>query len=218
MGHHTRILVIDDEGLMRDGLCALLCAEDGFELVGAINNSVEAIRVASVNTPDVAIMDFSVVTRNGPEAVAAVRKRWPTAHIITLTFRKDDRLVDAALHTGIEGYVLKTDSRASLMSAIRSVSEGKRYITPSIVGRVVNGFVRNHDPQQKRTGPDTLTDRERDVMKRIAAGYRTREIAQQLSLSHKTIEKHRSNLMRKLGLRSATAVAAYAIAHGYLEL
>ena len=215
----TRILVIDAPGLMRDGLCALLAAEEDFEVVGAIAVTPEVARVPSTPAPDIVVMDFSLATRNGLDTVAAVRKPWVAVHLVLLAARKDDPLIDAALHDGIEGFVLKTDGRAELLSAIRTVAEGKRYLTPSVANQVVSGYIEHHRaPSQRRNGPETLTERERGVMRLIASGYRTREIAEQLSLSHKTIEKHRSNLMRKLGLRSATAVAAYAIAHGYVTL
>jgi DNA-binding NarL/FixJ family response regulator len=205
---------------MRDGLCALLAAEEDFEVVGAIVVTPDAVRAPSTPAPDIAVIDFSLASRAGLETVAAVRKRWLSVHIVLLTARKDDQLIDAALHEGIEGFVLKTDGRAELMSAIRTISQGKRYLTPSIANQVVSGYIENHHgpSSQRRNGPEILTEREREVMRLIASGFRTREIAEQLSLSHKTIEKHRSNLMRKLGLRSATAVAAYAIAHGYVTL
>jgi DNA-binding NarL/FixJ family response regulator len=112
---------------------------------------------------------------------------------------------------------LKSDTRLELVNALRSIKEGQRYVSPTIFDRVVSGYVRKHAlADQQRS--DGLTEREREVMKRIAQGRRTREIAHELSLSHKTIEKYRSNLMHKLGLKTATAVAAYAIANGYLEL
>jgi len=218
MAHTIRILVIDDAGLMREGLCALLRTEEGLEVVGAVATSTEAVRAAAARAPEIVIMDFAAATRSGLEAIATIRRQWPEAHIIVLTNRPDDRLMDAALHAGVEGYVLKNDSRTELMSAIRHASEGRRYITPSVAGRVVSGYIRSQAAVTRHNGPESLSDREREVMKLIAAGYRTREIAEQLSLSHKTIEKHRSNLMRKLGLRSATAVAAYAIANGYVVL
>jgi DNA-binding NarL/FixJ family response regulator len=131
-------------------------------------------------------------------------------HILMLTSAREAPPGDTVLQAGISGYVCKTSSQGELLSAIRSVSVGRRYLGPSTL-----------DGQKlppARRSPNSLSDREREVMRLIAEGYRTREMAKQLSLSHKTIEKHRSNLMRKLGLRSATAVAAYAITHGYVVL
>ena len=126
MAHTIRILVIDDAGLMREGLCALLRTEEGLEVVGAVATSTEAVRAAAASAPEIVIMDFAAATRSGLEAIATIRRQWPEAHIIVLTNRPDDRLMDAALHAGVEGYVLKNDSRTELMSAIRHASEGRR--------------------------------------------------------------------------------------------
>jgi two-component system response regulator NreC len=216
MRRKTRILLIDEDSLLRDGLAALLGLEEEVEFLGARGSGTESVNNAPEPAPQVVILDFSTRDQSGPETVAAVKGRWPDARVLVLTFRREDRIIEAALRAGVAGYLLKTDTRAELLTAIRAVAEGKRYISPSIFDRVVSGFVRMHAPL-RQVSPDGLSDREREVMKRIALGYRTREIALQLSLSHKTIEKHRSNLMRKLGLRSATAVATYATANGYLD-
>jgi DNA-binding NarL/FixJ family response regulator len=136
---------------------------------------------------------------------------------------RENPLVDAALQAGIAGYILSSSSPTELLSAIRSVAMGDRYLAAAASGRpdgqpagVASTAPVAENPAAR--GPATLSEREREVMRLIAEGYRTREMAEQLSLSHKTVEKHRSNLMRKLGLRSATAVAAYAITHGYVVL
>jgi two-component system response regulator NreC len=209
-----RILVVDQEGIMRDGLCALLDAEEELHVVGAIPNGAGAVEAAAIESTDVAIMEFSVA--NGRHTVAALRRRWPAARIVVLTSRGDDRTLDSALHAGVEGYVLKSDSRAELFAAIRSVLEGTRYLSASISDRVASGHVRGASQPGDEPHPDMLTERERQVMKCIAAGFRTRDIAERLSVSHKTVEKHRASLMRKLGLRSAAAVAAFAISNGYV--
>jgi DNA-binding NarL/FixJ family response regulator len=134
-----------------------------------------------------------------------------------LTFQRDDVAIESALRAGVDGYLLKSDRRAELLNAMHSVIERRRYISPSIFDRVVNGFV-SQRAQARHAESDGLSDREREVMRLIAQGLRTREIAVKLSVSHKTVEKHRTNLMRKLGLRTAAAVAAYAITNGYLRL
>jgi len=217
MHHKNQILVIDEEGLLRDGLCALLNLENDVEVVGAIAGAPAVAKVSLPIDPDLVILDFAIRDQSGPETVGAVKTRWPNVRVLVLTFRREDQVIESALRSGIDGYLMKTDSRMELFTAIRTVIEGKRYVSPSIFDRVVSGYVKKNTLARQRNA-DGLSDREREVMKRIALGYRTREIAQQLSLSHKTIEKHRSNLMRKLGLRTATAVAAYAISNGYLEL
>lgn len=212
MGQNIQVAVIEDAGLMRDGLCALLKAAGELQVVGAIDSNAQEIRSARIDTPDVAVIESCVSSVKGAEVVSAVKERWPGVRILLLTLRSENPLLHPALHEGIEGYVLMTESGADLVAAIRAVSAGQRYAAPHASGEG------NGAGSPAARGPTLLSDREREVMRLIAEGYRTREMAQQLSLSHKTIEKHRSNLMRKLGLRSATAVAAYAITRGYVVL
>ena len=213
--HRQQILLIDEEGLLRDGLCAMISLEEDYAVIGAIAGGPAISSVVLTEVPDVVIIDFGLPGMRDADAVRSIRQRWTSAPVLALTFRKEDEVIEAALRAGVDGYLLKTDNRAEFLAALRTVLAGKRYISPSIINRVVSGYVRKH-LQTKQRDADGLSERERDVMRRIAQGFRTREIAYQLSLSHKTIEKHRSSLMRKLGLRTATAVAAYAIAHGYL--
>ncbi|MGH8275825.1 MAG: response regulator [Steroidobacteraceae bacterium] len=216
MRRKNNILIVDQAGITRDGLCALLEREDEMEVIGVARDATEAAGAVLASDPHVEILDFSISDGCGPEAVAALKRRWPEARVLVLTSRNEEQLIQRALRAGVDGYLLKSDDRQELMTAIRAVAENKRYISPSIFDRVVNGYVRKH-PSSRQVSEDGLSNREREVMKLIALGYRTREIAEQLSLSHKTIEKHRSTLMRKLGLRTATAVVAYAIGHRYLE-
>src|SRR5581483_5968007 len=185
-------------------LRALLSAQEGFNVLTVLEANVENIESVTVESPpDVALVHFAILTADGFGAIAAIRRRWPGVRVLALTSRLDEPLLGATTEAGIEGCLLESDGHTELLSAVHSVSRGERYRTSSIALQSVGR-------------PDKLTDREREVMRLIAAGYRTREIAQRLSLSRKTIEKHRASLMRKLGLRSAAAVAAYAIANGYL--
>ncbi len=204
MARDIRILIIGKANLMREGLWALLCAHEDMEALKVLECDVEAIKSVTVRPmPDVALMHFPIVTPSGLDGVAAVRRRWPSARVVVLTGRLDGHATSMALGAGIDAWISETDSYAELLSAIRSVASGGRYVTRS-------------SPRQDTSGSDRLTEREKEVTRLIAAGYRTREIADRLSLSGKTIEKYRASVMRKLGLRSAAAVAAYAIAHGHL--
>ena len=217
MRRKLQVLLIDEEGLLRDGLCAMISQEEGFAIAGVVPAAAAIQTVSLPTAPDVVIADFGAPAVRGLETVTAARSRWPNVPILVLTFQRDDAAIESALRAGVDGYLLKTDRRSELLNALNSVIEHKRYISPSIFDRVVNGFV-----SQRARAPyedsDGLSDREREVMRLIAQGFRTREIAAKLSVSHKTVEKHRANLMRKLGLRTAAAVAAYAISNGYLRL
>jgi len=218
------IVVADDHGIMRDGLCALINGEPDLKVVGTATNGREAIRAAEVLKPDLVMMDMSMPLTNGPEAIAHIKRRTPEQRILVLTFHTDDQHIHAALRAGADGYVLKDDSRLEMLTAVRAVLNGKSFLSPAICDRVVNGYLGGAGSgaarpagTQSSVGSEILSQREREVIKLIAEGYRTREIATFLSLSHKTVEKHRSNLMRKLNLRSAAAVTAYAIANGFVR-
>lgn len=216
MGAKIQTLVIDSDSLLRDGLCALLNLEDDLQVIGATDGPTVA-RITVPMAPDLVVIETAIFEPNGVEAINAIHTRWPRARILVLTYERDDQALESALRASIDGYLLKSDTRIELEHALRSIRESQRYVSPTIFDRVVHGYVRKHTLAREHQS-DGLSERERDVMKRIAQGHRTREIAHDLSLSHKTIEKYRSNLMRKLGLRTATAVAAYAIAHGYLDV
>jgi two-component system response regulator NreC len=209
-----QVLIVDDEGLLRDGLCALINLEEDFMVAGAIGGTTAVQTVSLPTDPELIVVDFGATSLRGSELVGAARGRWPAARILVLTFQLDDESIESALRAGVDGYLLKTDRRSELLSALRTVADGQRYISPTIFDRVVSGFV-GLQARAKQIESDGLSDREREVMRLIAQGLRTREIAERLSVSHKTVEKHRTNLMRKLGLRSAAAVAAYAISNGY---
>ena len=214
MRRQLQILIVDQEGMLRDGLCAMLNLEEDFAIAGAIAATPALTTVSLPSDPDIVVVDFSAPGINEQEFVATARTRWPGIPILVLTLRRDDDSIESALRAGVDGYLLKSDARTELLAALRTVLEKKRYISPTIFDTVVNGFVSQQS--QGRRDTDGLSDREREVMKLIARGLRTREIAELLSVSHKTVEKHRTNLMRKLGVRTAAAVAAYAISNGYV--
>jgi two-component system response regulator NreC len=205
-----RVLIVEGASLTRDGLVALLGAEAGVEVIGAVANSAHAIRSASAAHADVAIVDFAPA--GGAQTVASLHERWPSVRVLVLASPQDEQLIDAALRAGADGFLLRNDTRAELMAALRSLSEGHRYVSRSTHGRLAGLSGGHGAPPAVVEGLSALTEREREVMQCVASGLRTREIASRLSVSEKTVEKHRSNLMRKLGLRSAAAVAAYAIA------
>jgi DNA-binding NarL/FixJ family response regulator len=217
-----KVMIADDHGILRDGLRALLESEADLEVVGDAANGREAIRMAEQLQPDLIIMDVSMPLTDGPEAINHIKKRMPEVRILVLTFHTDEQHINAALRSGADGYVLKDDSRIELIAAIRAVVAGKSFLSPVICDRVVNGYLsggrdQNGIVQPNPSGASALTSREREVIKLIAEGYRTVQIAKFLSLSPKTVEKHRSNMMRKLGLGNAASVTAYAIANGFVR-
>jgi DNA-binding NarL/FixJ family response regulator len=212
----TRVLLIDEPGIVRDGLTVLLESEGTVEIVAAVATRREAVQVLPSVQPQVAIMDFSVALKTGPETVAHLKRRCPGLRVLVLTMHRDEQFIESALQAGADGYLLKTDTRTELFSAIERLSAGKGYISRAVLDTIVSAYAHGPERPGDRARPrGVLTAREQEVIALVARGYRTREMAQLMSLSHKTVEKHRTNLMRKLGLRSAAAVAAYAITHGF---
>ena len=218
MRRKTHVLVIDAEGLVRDGLCALLQQEESLHLDGAFLNAHLAIRARNELRPQVVIIDFPTAMRTGPQTLLHVKRRWPGTSVLVLAPNGEGATIEAARRAGADGYVLRNDQRTELMSAITALAAREHYISTSVLHTAArgNGGARAHAVRRSDTAA-MLTKREQEVIALIAEGYRTREMAELLSLSHKTVERHRTNLMRKLGVRSATGVVAYAITHGYIS-
>ena len=201
--------------MWRDGLCALLQSRGNLEIVGVTERRRDAVQPLSSAQPHIVVMDFSTSLKTGPQTIVQLKRRWPQLRVVVLTVRRDQQFIEAALRAGADAYVLKTDTRAELFNAIDRISAGKGYISPAALDRMVTAYAGTDDRPPTRSRPSgVLTSRELEIIALVARGYRTREMAQLLSLSHKTVDKHRTNLMRKLGLRSAAAVAAYAIRRG----
>jgi DNA-binding NarL/FixJ family response regulator len=202
--------------MWRDGLCALLQSHGNLEILAVSDTRRDAVQTLSSMQPQLVIMDFSAALKTGPQTIVQLKRRWPELRVVVLTLRRDQQFIEGALRAGADAYVLKTDGRAELFNAIDRISAGKGYISPAALDRMVTAYVGTPDrPATRVRPPGVLTSREQEIIALVARGYRTREMAQLLSLSHKTVDKHRTNLMRKLGLRSAAAVAAYAITHGF---
>lgn len=217
MRRKTHIVVIDAENMLRDGLCALLQNEQSLHFDGAFPAPRSALHSSAELRPDIVIMDFATAMKSGPQTLLHVKRRWPRASVLVLAANADGRTIEAARRAGADGYVLRNDQRTELFRAIHALSQGKHYISTSVIEAPARSNGRTA-PHAARGGDATgmLTNREQEVVTLIAEGYRTREMAQLLSLSYKTVERHRTNLMRKLGVRSATGVVAYAITHGYV--
>jgi len=211
-----RVVIVDDHTLMRNGLEAMLKIESDYEVVGVAADGKAAIRAAADLKPDIMIMDLNMPRTSGVDAIIQIKRQFPQIRIVALTFHKEDKHIHATLDAGADGYVLKDDSRNELLSALSTVARGNSYLSPAICGKVVAGYLSGGaDGAEKKASWEVLTQREREVIKLIAEGKRTKEIAAYLSLSPKTIEKHRTNLMRKLDLHSVSAVTVYAIQNGF---
>jgi len=211
-----KIMIVDSQSIMRDGLQALLSSETEYDVVGTMSDGGSAIDSIASLKPDIILMDLSMPGISGVEAIARIKRQHPKIRIVALTFHKEDKYIYAALDAGTDAYVLKDDSRSELFAAMSRVLEGKIYLSPGICHRVVAGYLAGASADSEPAPWEILTPREREVIKLIAEGFKTKEIATQLSLSPKTVEKHRTNLMRKLDLHSVSAVTVYAIQNGII--
>ena len=212
-----RIVIAEDYTILREGLRAILSMNPEFDVVGEAEDGREAIRCVERHKPDLALMDLSMPRMNGMEAIREIKKISPQTKILVLTVHKTEEYILATLHAGADGYVLKDSTRAELMMALKSVMNGKHYISPGISEKVIEGYLEGKKTLKTRTSWETLTQREREVLKLIAEGYKNKKIADFLCISVKTVEKHRANLMQKLDLHSISALTALALEKGLVE-
>lgn len=225
-GKAIRVLIVDDQRLMRDGLRALLELQDGIEIVGEAGDGAEAGAQAATLRPDVVLMDLRMPRLDGVAATRALAERGPRPRVLVLTTFDDDQYVFDALKAGAAGYVLKDTPAAKLAEAIRTVHGGGTHLDPSIASKVVAEFSRLHTVPPATAGApragagggpppaDDLTPREREVLRLIATGASNREIGEQLFISEGTVKNHISNILGRLGLRDRTQAAIYAKEHG----
>ena len=210
-GMKYRVLIADDHAIMREGVRALLLSDGSIEVVAAVDNGRDAVRLAVALKPDLAVMELTMPQMDGLSAIRELVHRAVPTRILVLTTHKTEEHVRASLRAGAWGYVVKDASAAELMLAIHSVAQGKKFVSPAVAERVVTGYLSADTGQAGGSPSDVLTPREKEVLKLIAAGRRNREIAGCLSLSVKTVEKHRANVMKKLDLHNTAALTAFAI-------
>lgn len=182
--------------------------------MGEAEDGRQAIRCVEKLMPDFVLMDLSMPRMNGFEAIREIKKRSPGTKILALTVHKTEEYIHATLRAGADGYVLKDATQAELTMAIESVLAGKPYLSPGVSERVIEGYLEGKKTSEPSSSWDSVTQREREVLKLIGEGYKNKEIADELCISVKTVEKHRANLMEKLDLHSASALTAFAIEKG----
>ena len=217
MGQKVRIVIAEDHTILREGLRALFSSSSNYEVVGEAEDGREAIRCVEKIKPDLILTDLSMPRMNGMEAIREIKKRSPDTKVVVLTVHRAEEYILATLAAGAEGYVLKDSTHSELMVAVKNVLSGKHYISPGISEKVIEGYLEGKKSLKTHTPWETLTQREREILKLIAEGYRNKEIANDLCISVKTVEKHRANLMEKLNLHSASALTAYSMEKGLIS-
>jgi DNA-binding NarL/FixJ family response regulator len=213
-----RIVLAEDHRILREGLRSIFASEPDLELTGEATDGREAINQTRELQPDLLILDLSMPRMDGLTALKEIKRVAPQTRVLVMTVHRTEEYVFRAIEDGADGYVLKDASATELLLAVRSVLAGERYLSAAVATQVVTAYLKQKNPQEDSTQPrsalDTLSTREREVLKLVAEGYRSREIGEFLYISEKTVEKHRANLMRKIGVNSAAALTAFAIEKG----
>lgn len=207
-----RTLIADDHGIVRSGLRLLLERQAGVEVVAEAADGVEALEQALATQPDLCVLDVGMPRMTGLQATREIRSRLPETQVLILSMHDDERYLFEALKAGASGYVLKAQADTDLLAAIRAVERGEPFLTPAAQRTLIKDVL-----ERGGSSEEELTPREEEIVKLVAEAHTTREIAELLHLSEKTVENHRANAMRKLGMRDRVELVRYAIRRGLIE-
>ena len=213
-----RVLVTDDHAIVRDGICALLALTGDIEAVGEAINGREALEMVRKVAPDVVLMDIAMPLMDGLEATRRIHKEFPQTKVIVLTQYEDREYVLPVIEAGASGFISKTAASSELTSAIRSVYRGDSFLSPSIARLLVEDYREMAKAGKSRDMSEQLTGREREILKLLAEGHSTHEIAQMLVISPKTVERHKTNLMAKLDIHNRLDLFKYALRKGIITV
>ena len=205
-----RIFIIEDHRLVLDGLSAMLSSDPDFEVVGGASDGIEAIRAIEKIRPDLVVLDLKLPKMGGISVLRSIRKQGLEVKVLVLTLYDDEAFVMEVLRLGGNGYCLKSDSREEFFVAVRNVLDGKPYISSSILHNVLSVYVRTGEGSSEGS-LSRLRPREQEVLKLIGEGYSTKEIAEYLYISRRTVETHRYNIMKKLNLHKTSGLVRFAI-------
>jgi DNA-binding NarL/FixJ family response regulator len=211
-----KVIICDDQAIVRDGLEMLLKLEPDFKVVGVAEDGAAAVEMAAKEKPDLVLMDLKMPIMNGVEATRQIRTRYPDIKVLVLTTYDDDEWVFDAIQAGASGYLLKDTPREEVVKAIRGTVTGKTYVDPSIAGKVLRQ-ASSHQTQPASLITSQLTEREIEVLRLIAKGLNNKDISDRLFLSEGTIRNHVSAILAKLGVSDRTQAAVIAIQHGLSE-
>ena len=206
------MLIVDDHAVVRAGLRRVLDAEPDLEIVGEASEGGRAVFEALENTPDVVVMDLEMPGVGGLEAIPKLLGAVPGVIVLVLSMHDDPRYVRQAFDVGASGYVLKDAADTDLVTAVRAVAAGERYVHPSLGARLVAAEAE----ERKRAEADPLSEREREVLRLLALGHTNQEMAKMLYISVRTAETHRAHIMQKLGLQTRAELVRYALAEGLI--
>ena len=212
----TRILLADDHAVVRRGLRLVLEAQPDLEVVAEVGDGAEAVRRGLQDDVDLAVIDITMPRMTGLQATRELHRRRSDLRILMLSMHENERYLYEALKAGASGYVLKTVADRDLVEACRAAMRGERFLYPGAMTPLIADYLhraRNEQPLRE----DPLTPREQEVLKLVAEGYTNKQIAEALVISEKTVERHRANMLEKLGMRDRVELTRYAIRHGLIE-
>lgn len=210
--------MVDDHSIVVDGICALLGLFKDIEVAGEASNGSEALEMVRKLMPDVVLMDIAMPIMDGLEATRRMRKEFPHVKVLVLTQYDDKEYVFPVIEAGASGFVSKTAASSELVSAIRSVYRGDSFLSPSAARILVEEYQQEASMRKEQDPYKQLTNREREILKLLAEGYNTREIANMLVISTKTVEGHKTNLMAKLDIHNRTDLIKYALRKGIITV
>ena len=213
----TRILIADDHAVVRSGLRLILSAQPELQVVGEAGTGEQTVEKAIALRPDILLLDIAMPGLNGLEAARQIRQQVPEVRIIVLTMYDDEAYLRQFLEMGAAGYVLKKAADTELVDAIRAVQRGEPFIYPSLMGQLIDSYLKQPPPPRGRESSEELSTRESEVLRLVALGYTSQQIAKELSISANTVETHRAHIMEKLGLRGRAQLVRYAMAKGLLK-
>ncbi|BEQ13568.1 response regulator transcription factor [Desulfoferula mesophila] len=214
----SRILLVDDHKIVRDGIKSLLSEEADMEVVGEADNGREAVLLARRLRPDLVVMDVSMPELNGIEATRQILSEMDGVKVLALSMHREPRFVAGILEAGAKGYLVKDCTANELTSVIRLVAQGKTFLSPEVTDMVVKGFVGRLGEDVSHPPASVLSPREREVLQLLAEGRKVKDVAEELHLGVKTVETHRRNLMEKLGIDNLVDLIRYALREGVTSL
>jgi len=210
------VVLADDHTILRKGLKALLGRVSDIEVVGEARTGTEVVTQVEDHVPDIVVMDIGMPELNGIEATKRILKMYPDTRILILTVHSNEEYIYQIFSAGAKGYLLKDSAPDELLTAIRAVLRNEKYLSPKLSSIVIDEYI---NPRQKIRDPlDDLTEREREVLQLIGVGYKIKEIAEKLYISRKTVETHRTNLGKKLGLQTQAELIKFAVRRGIVVL
>lgn len=215
-GGRVRVLIAEDHATMREGLKLLFNNEPDMSVVGEAGDGWEAVRLARELLPDVAVMDISMPGWDGLKATQKLKETCPQVRVLALTRHDDYGFLKEMLRAGAAGYVLKQSASAELLRAVRAVAAGQNYLDPTVTAKVAGSYAARRPKKGAESG-EPVSEREEEALRLIALGYSNKEIAVRLSVSVKTVEAHKANGMRKLGLGTRMDIVSYAIFRGWMQ-